>query len=199
MGHTELALFTLNEKNLDKIIFVPAFHAPYPEKSASMSFEHRFTMTEIAVQEYPQFEISGVEGERGGNSYTIDTIRHFKKKYRLSTKEIFLIVGADSFKRFDEWKNPEALLQECSVCVLKRIGVETEVTKDFFGESDQDDIERVELLDNELIETSSSELRERIRSGANLAKYLDVKVIEYIHKNRLYGSGQGQSDSSPPV
>ncbi len=189
LGHTELALFTLNEKNLDKIIFVPAFHAPYPDKSASMSFEHRFTMTELAVQEYPQFEISGVEGQRGGNSYTIDTIRHFKKKYRLSSGEIFLIVGADSFKRFKEWKDPKALLKECSVCVLKRIGVETEVTKDSFGEFDQGYAARVELLENELIETSSSELRERVVSGTGLTKYLDDKVIEYIRRHRLYGSG----------
>ena len=181
LGHTRLALFTLSEKNLDKIIFVPAFHAPYPDKSASTSFDHRFRMTELAVRKQLRFEISSVEGERGGNSYTIDTIRYFKKKYRLSSGEIFLIVGADSLKRFDEWKDPKALLTECSVCVLKRIGVEI----------DQGDIAQVELLDNELIETSSSGLRERILSGANLAKYLDDKVIEYIHKNRLYGSGQG--------
>ena len=182
LGHTELALFTLNEKNLDKIIFVPAFHAPYPQKSASTSFDHRFTMTEIAVQKHPQFEVSGVEGERGGNSYTIDTIRHFKKEYRLSSGEIFLIVGADSFKRFEEWKDPKALLKECSVCVLKRIGVTSE-------KFDRGYVESVELLDNELIETSSSELRERIASGADLTKYLDDKVIEYIDQNRLYGSG----------
>ena len=194
LGHTQLALFTLSEKNLDKIIFVPAFHAPYPDKSASTSFDHRFSMTELAVQNYPQFEISGVEGERGGNSFTIDTIRHFKKEYSLSSGEIFLIVGADSFKRFDEWKDPKALLMECSVCVLKRIGAEIDFTKDSFGEFDQDDIARVELLDNELIETSSSDLRERISSEADLTKYLDDKVIGYIRRNRLYGSGQGPSD-----
>ena len=196
LGHTQLALYTLSEKNLDKIIFVPAFHAPYPDKSASTSFDHRFRMTELAVRTHPQFEISGVEGERGGNSYTVDTIRHFKKEYDLSSLEIFLIVGADSFKRFNEWKNPEALLKECSVCVLRRIGAEIDVAVDSpkesfvtFGESDQDDIARVELLDNELIEISSSDLRERISTEADLTKYLDTEVIEYIHRNRLYGSG----------
>ena len=192
LGHTRLALFTLSEKNLDKIIFVPAFHAPYPDKSASTSFDHRFRMTELAVREQLRFETSSVEGERGGNSYTIDTIRHFKKKYRLSSGEIFLIVGADSFKRFDEWKDPKALLVECSVCVLKRIGAEIEFTKDSFGEFDQGDIAKVELLDNELIETSSSDLRERIGSGIDMTKYLDDKVLGYIRRNRLYGSGQGK-------
>ena len=181
-GHTELALFTLGEKNLDKIIFVPAFHAPYPDKSASTLFEHRFTMTEIAVQEHPKFEVSGVEGERGGNSYTIDTIRHFKKEYSLSSGEIFLIVGADSFMRFDEWKDPDALLKECSVCVLKRTGIESE-------KFDQGYLSKVELLDNELIEISSSELRKRIASESGLTNYLDANVIEYIYRNRLYGSG----------
>ena len=192
LGHTRLALFTLSEKNLDKIIFVPAFHAPYPDKSASTSFDHRFRMTELAVRKQLRFETSSVEGERGGNSYTIDTIRHFKKKYRLSSGEIFLIVGADSFKRFDEWKDPKALLVECSVCVLKRIGAEIEFTKDSFGEFDQGDIAKVELLDNELIETSSSDLRERIGSGIDMTKYLDDKVLGYIRRNRLYGSGQGK-------
>ncbi len=179
LGHTVPSLFALNEKNLDKIIFVPAFHAPYPDKSASTSFEHRFRMTEIAVQRFPQFEISGVEGEREGNSYTIDTIRHFKKKYGLRSKETSLIVGADSFKRFNEWKNPEALLKECSVCVLRRIGVETD-------EFDQGYVAKVELLDNELIDISSRELRERIAKGGDLTKYLDDKVMEYIYQNRLY-------------
>ena len=184
LGHTKPSLFALSEKKLDKIIFVPAFHAPYQDKSASTSFEHRFRMTEIAVQGHSRFEISGVEGERGGNSYTIDSIRHFKKMDRLSSKEIFLIVGADSFKRFDEWKNPEALLKESSVCVLRRIGVEID-------EFDQGYVERVELFENELIDISSRELRERIAKGADLTEYLDDKVIEYIYQNRLYGSGQG--------
>ena len=113
LGHIRLALYVLNEKNLQKVMLVPAYKTPYDDKQSTVSFEHRFSMAKLAVEAHPDLEVSDIEGKRGGQSYTIDTIRQVKKLYGLSSEELYLIVGADGFLRFSEWKEPESILTEC--------------------------------------------------------------------------------------
>jgi len=126
LGHIQLALYVLNEKNLQKVILVPAYKTPYQDKQSAASFEHRLNMVEIAIEAHPELEVSDIEGKRGGESYTIETIRQVKKLYSLSSEELYLIVGADGFNRFSEWKEPESILTESRVCVLKRHDIKRE-------------------------------------------------------------------------
>jgi len=178
-GHTQLASFILKEKNLDKIIFVPANRAPYTDKNPTASFAHRLEMTRLAIGEDERFELSDVEGERGGNSYTIETIRHFSEKHHLEKDDIVLIIGSDSLKRFGEWKSPDAIIEESTVLVLRR---ETLVRDDF----DKRFFDRVEFLENELIEISSSKLRSGIQSTNKISEYISQDVLNYITENNLY-------------
>lgn len=180
-GHLQLARFALKKKSLDKLIFVTAFKTPYADKSTSVSFEDRFRMTQLAVENLSGFEVSDVEGVRGGDSFTVDTIKYFRESYSLEADQLFLIIGADSLMRFDEWKSPEVILSECSVCVLNRAEVKHE-------NMDKRFIDRVEFLDNELIAVSSSEIRNKIREGADIGSLVDRRVIEYISDRKLYGN-----------
>ena len=178
-GHLRLARFVLEKKSLDKLIFVTAFKTPYRDKTSSVSFEDRFGMTKLSVENSADFEVSDAEGVRGGDSFSIDTVRYFRELYSLEADQLFLVIGADSLKRFDEWKSHEELLNECSVCVLKRAEVKRENLEDRF-------IDRVEFLDNELITVSSSDIRKRIREGRDVERFVDRKVIEYISERKLY-------------
>lgn len=178
-GHLRLAQFVFEKKSLDKLIFVTAFITPYSDKTSSVSFENRFRMTQLMIENSADFEASDVEGVRGGDSFTIDTVRQFKELYSLEADQLFLIIGADSLLRFDEWKTPEAILNECSVCVLDRAEVKQEKMDKLF-------IDSVEFLDNELMAESSSDIRNRIRENKGVDEFLDSKVINYIYDKKLY-------------
>jgi len=178
-GHLRLAQFVFEKKSLDKLIFVTAFITPYSDKTSSVSFENRFRMTQLMIENSADFEASDVEGVRGGDSFTIDTVRQFKELYSLEADQLFLIIGADSLMRFDEWKTPEAILNECSVCVLDRAEVKQEKLDKLF-------IDSVEFLDNELMAESSSDIRNRIRENKGVDEFLDSKVINYIYDKKLY-------------
>jgi len=178
-GHKQLASYLLKEKDLDKLFLIPANITPYPDKTSNVSFEHRYRMTELLVENNPGLEVSDVEGKRRGNSYTIDTIRSFKKKYNLNSSELILVIGSDSLARFDEWKLPDAILNECKICVLKRKNISVDDIQNRF-------IKSVELLNNKLIEISSTDLRGKIINGEDVSDHLDESIIDYIRKNGLY-------------
>lgn len=178
-GHLRLAQFVFEKKSLDKLIFVTAFITPYSDKTSSVSFENRFRMTQLMVEKSADFEASDEEGVRGGDSFTIDTVREFKELYSLESDQLFLIIGADSLLRFGEWKTPEAILNECSVCVLDRAEVKQEKLDKLF-------IDSVEFLDNELMAETSSDIRNRIRENRDVDEFLDSKVINYIYDKKLY-------------
>ena len=178
-GHLQLARFVLKKKSLDKLIFVTAFKTPYTDKSTSVSFEDRFRMMQLTVENLAGFEVSDIEGVRGGDSFTVDSVRYFRELYSLEADQLFLIIGVDSLMRFDEWKSPYAILNECSVCVLKRAKVKQENLDKRF-------IDRVEFLDNELMAVSSSDIRNQIREGRDVEQLVDRKVIEYISNKKLY-------------
>lgn len=178
-GHLRLAQFVFEKKSLDKLIFVTAFITPYSDKTSSVSFENRFRMTQLMVENSADFEASDVEEVRGGDSFTIDTVRQFKELYSLEADQLFLIIGADSLLRFDEWKTPEAILNECSVCVLDRAEVKQEKMDKLF-------IDSAEFLDNELMAESSSDIRNRIRENKGVDEFLHSKVINYIYDKKLY-------------
>ena len=179
LGHIRMARYVLKEKNLQKIILVPAYKTPYEDKQSVASFEHRFNMVKLAIEQHPELEISDIEGKRGGRSYTIDTIRQLKKLYGLSSEELCLIVGADSFLRFPEWKEPDAILSESRVCVLKR----KDINIDLY---DEEFLKKAELLDNDFHYNSSSSLRERLKQNEDLEELIDERVLVYIRENGLY-------------
>jgi len=186
IGHLQLARFVFKTKSLDKLIFVTAFKSPYTDKTSSISFEDRFRMTQLAVENSAEFDVSDVEGIRGGDSFTIETVRYFRELYSLDADQLFLVIGADSLMRIDEWKSQEEILLECSVCVLRRARVKNENMDPRF-------IDKVEFLDNELITLSSSEIRKRIWEGGDVEQFVDRKVIEYISERKLYADLRGSA------
>ena len=174
-GHLITALYVLETRRLEKIIFVPCNISPHKINKHYLSNEHRLEMTRLAIEGFDNFEVSDYELVKGDISYTFDTLQHFAGKYT----ELELIVGFDNLMVFDSWKKPDEILELATLLVLKRnaLGGTQSFNKYY---------EKAVFMQNPTIELSSSEIRDRIAKDKIVKSMIPDKVFEYIKKNDLY-------------
>ena len=173
IGHLITAQSVLELRNLSKIIFMPTFVSPLKVDYHSASSEDRAKMVEIAIKNYPHFELSKYEIEKHKISYTIDTLDYLRKTY----DNIELIIGYDNFLIFNKWKSAELIFKLAKVIVLSRNIKNME--PDYFDE-------KFIFVDNPTIEVNSTEIRERIRKNMSIDFLVRPKTKEYIVKKKLY-------------
>ena len=111
-GHIALAEECLHQLKLDKVVFVPAHTSPFKRESGAASCEDRLQMLRLALKKEEGLELSTYEIDKGGVSYSVETVSHFRKTYG-DEAELFFISGADSSKDLSEWKDIEKLLFLC--------------------------------------------------------------------------------------
>ncbi len=179
IGHLLIAQTVCEAEGFDKIIFVPACHAPHKDKKDVTPVDKRLKMLELAVADNPNFEISDLEIRRGGISYSIDTIRTVKKKLGLSKAQLYFLIGSDTLKKFHTWKDPYAILEECQVLVALRPGFKP-------SSIDRGIMEKVQFANIPRIEISSTTIRQRWRENKTIRYMVTQPVWEFIHKNNLY-------------
>ena len=178
-GHLQIAEWTKNKLALDKIIFIPAAIPPHKLRSVIASAEHRFNMTQLAIQDHPDFKISDVEINRKGISYTIDTIYYFREKHHLQKNEIFLLIGGDSLIDLPTWRFPDRIVENCTVVVYQRHGADLDVIPEKY-------VKKVRILETPLIDISSTSIREKIAAGTSISTQTSPSVAQYIEKHNLY-------------
>jgi len=176
-GHLLAAQDVLEQYTLDRLILVPAAQAPLKPREVQSSPEDRMAMLRAAVEWDQRFEISDVELHRGGVSYTIDSVRHFRTLF--PRDELFWIIGGDQLPRINLWKEITELVRMVEFIFLERPGHPAKQTPDIPGL-------RLHRCDGHLIEISSSELRQRVRQGLSLHYFCPQKVIAYISAHQLY-------------
>ncbi|MCW8848923.1 MAG: nicotinate-nucleotide adenylyltransferase [Melioribacteraceae bacterium] len=174
-GHLITAQKVLEERNLSKIIFIPAYIAPHKIKYDYSAPEHRFKMTEIAIGSSPFFEISSFEIERDDISYTYNTLVELSEKY----ESMELIIGFDNLVTFDNWFKPDEILKLAKLVVLKR-------TYDKEIKKPNKYFEEAEFVDSPTIEISSTEIRERVKKHQPIDFFVPKEVNDYILNNNLY-------------
>ena len=184
IGHIIIAEESRVNFDLDKIIFVPTGEPPHKNLKNVTSAKDRYEMTLLSIMHNPYFYISDIEIKREGLTYTIDTIRYFKKRYPKS--EIFFIIGADSLINIDKWKNSEELLRESKFIVAKRVGIEYSLLEERINEINDKYSKIVFSVTTPYIDISSTDIRKRVKNGENIKYYLPLDVEAYIKKNRLY-------------
>jgi len=173
-GHLITIQNVLEKRKLDKVIFIPCNISPHKTIRNVSSPNHRLNMLKLAISNFPKFEFSDYEINKGGISYSIDTINHFKMTY----PKIELIIGYDNFNVFDKWHKPDDIINECTVLVMKR-KENAELKKNKYLKS-------VIILDTPTIDISSTEIRKRIKNGKYIDFFVPQKVRQYIIKNHLY-------------
>jgi nicotinate-nucleotide adenylyltransferase len=176
-GHLIAAQDVYEQHHLDRLIFVPAAQAPLKPQEAQSSVDDRLAMLRAAVEWDRRFEISDYELRKGGMSYTVDSVRHFRTQY--PKDELYWIIGGDQLPRMHLWKEIEQLAQLVEFIFLERPGHPVKAHPSIPGL-------RLHRCDGHLVEISSTELRERVRLGLSLDYFVPHKAIVHILEKRLY-------------
>ena len=184
-GHIGLAADSCDQAGLDEVVFVPARIQPFKLGRKVTSGEHRTKMLEIASSHDDRMLVSSYELDRDEISYSVNTLRYFKDHYGDDT-EIYFITGSDTFLLIDKWYMAEEILRNYSFIVGNRPGYasaeleqKTKEIRDRFGSD-------IHIVENSLVDVSSSELREMIATGQDISRYVPEGVVRYIDENGLY-------------
>ncbi len=175
IGHLITAQAVYELRNLSKIFFIPCNISPHKQHLNSADSQHRLEMIKLAIEPVPHFEFSDFEIKEGNISYTFNTLKYLNRFYN----KLELIIGFDNLIEFDNWYEPDKILQIAKVIVMKR-NHERIVSKihKYYG--------LVNFVDTPTIEISSSEIRERIKQNLPIDFLVPEKVKNYIIKNNLY-------------
>ncbi|WP_437440556.1 nicotinate-nucleotide adenylyltransferase [Nocardioides eburneus] len=165
--------------DLDEVIFVPT-GAPWQKAHRDVSpAEHRYLMTVIATAANPRFTVSRVDIDRGGPTYTLDTLRDLAAA--LPEAELFFITGADALAEIFTWRGAEALFEYAQFVGCTRPGytMDDDVLAKIPGD-------RVTMLEIPALAISSTDCRERHRRGEPVWYLVPDGVVQYIGKHDLY-------------
>jgi nicotinate-nucleotide adenylyltransferase len=178
VGHLLAAGDAADQLELAKVIFVPTAAQPLKVGRASATAEQRLAMVRLLVEGDPRFEVSDVEINRAGLSFTVDTLTHFAGLY--SSDERFLLLGKDVLGTFDQWKEPSRVVSLARPVLLER-GDETESSLPAAMRGAE-----ILRLPTRRIDISSTEIRERVRGGRSIAGFVTDGVAAYIARAGLY-------------
>ncbi len=175
-GHLFIASEAKESFDLDRVIFVPCHQPPHKGDSELAGGEDRYRMVMLAVESNPDFVVSSTELDRGGKSYSIETVDEFQGKYGADSR-IYFIIGMDSLGELSTWKDIEKLAGRCRFIVAVRPNWEHE-------RSPWDEV--CHLMETPGLEISSTDIRNRVKSGRSIKYLLPEAVEEYIYDHRLY-------------
>lgn len=182
LGHLIVAENAYEIFDLNEVIFVPTGQSYMKENV--LDAKTRITMTGISIEDNSHFALSTLEVERGGNSYSYETIRDLKAS-RPDT-DFYFIVGADSIMNMDKWKYPEKIFGEVTVLVAVRAGYPKEALDAKIEEYKATYGAQIHMLPIATVDISSTKIRDRVREGKSIRYMVHYKVIEYINKNHIY-------------
>jgi nicotinate-nucleotide adenylyltransferase len=185
LGHLAVAEAVLSFFAPQRVLFMPCREPSHKTNTEITSPEHRFQMVSLAVCEHPSFDVSRMELNREGVSYTIDTAQLLVNTCPKGAK-IYFIIGADSLDQLLTWKDIDALLTLCCFIAVPRSGYSKKQSAETVRNINAKYGERVFLLDMEKVDISSTEVRRRFALGGNVRKLLPRPVEDYAYAHSLY-------------
>ena len=175
LGHLITTRLVYEQRNLEKIIFIPNNVSPLKTELTPTPAVHRMKMLKLAIESFPYFESCDYEINKNGISYTYDTLLELKKSF----SKIELIVGYDNLLVFDKWHLPKKILEVATLIVMKRsTDVEAKTQNEFFNSAI--------IVETPTIEISATDIRKRVKDGLSIEYLVPKSVKEYISKNGLY-------------
>ncbi|MDU0458262.1 MAG: nicotinate-nucleotide adenylyltransferase [Geobacteraceae bacterium] len=187
---------------LDRVIFIPAADPPHKKLAGDVPFALRCRMVRLAIDGNPFFELSELEGERSGKSYSIDTIRIIREQ--MPNDELFFIIGGDSFLELGQWHRYDEIFRSCNLIVFERPGCSIEdphgalpvVIRGEFGYDAgtrrllHDSGHVVHFVPDDPQDISSTEIRRLSAAGMNIENLVPPAVAAYISQQRIYDECQ---------
>ncbi len=182
-GHLVAAQEAATTLDLDRVLFIPVWQPPHKADEPSASPEDRLCMVRLAVADNTHFEVSTIEIERAGLSYTVDTLQGLADTYQGAV--LYFIVGMDSLADLPKWHDPARILRLARIAALHRPGWATVDLAALAHELPESN-GRVDLVEMPELDISSTELRERIRGGRPVRYLVPDTVAAYLAERDLY-------------
>ena len=197
-GHLRLAEEICEELSLDKALLMPGAEPPHKDRQIVAPFTDRLEMAGIAVEYSDYLEASDIEGCRKGPSYSIETIRIIRERYK-NRLDLFFILGSDAFKEINTWKEYKNLFQITNFVIIERPGFTFNEMDSYIDSLDADfkpcasDASfknragnRIFLKKTVLMDISSTKIRQNIKENKSINFLVPQKVKEYIFRKGLY-------------
>jgi nicotinate-nucleotide adenylyltransferase len=183
-GHLAVAEEVRNHLSLAQVLFIPAGQPWLKVDTGISAVEHRVAMTRLAIADKPYFELSTIELEQSGPSYTVETLGQLHTQVS-ADDELFFILGWDNLGQLPQWKEPARLIKLCKLVAVPRPG---------YPLPDISALEsvipgltaRLIVMDEPQIDISASEIRKRVAQGLSIRHLVPAAVDDYIRQNGLY-------------
>ncbi|MDO5522327.1 MAG: nicotinate-nucleotide adenylyltransferase [bacterium] len=184
LGHLILGEVAYEQLGLEKVYYMPSGKPPHKQDNTITPDINRCAMVDLAIFDNDKFTLSLLEINRGGFTYTADTLRELHKKH--PECEFYFIVGGDSLASLEKWREPEVVLKLCRLVAAVRDEVDQNAVDtqiEYLNGKYNCDIIK---LNTPNIEISSSLIREQVRDHKSVKYYVPSLVEEYIKKHKLY-------------
>ncbi|MDR0999599.1 MAG: nicotinate-nucleotide adenylyltransferase [Clostridiales bacterium] len=183
LGHIAMAQAATQTLGLNHVLFIPTGRPPHKPRQI-FSAEHRYAMTLLATAPYAHFDVSRMEIDRGGVSYTADTLEELRKLY---VQKVYFIIGADAMQDILSWKSPELVLSRCILCVCARKGVDESTLDNLVRLARSKYNSKIAVIEMDA-DISSTRVRDCIELDMPIDHLLPAEVSNYIRKHGLYKS-----------
>jgi nicotinate-nucleotide adenylyltransferase len=208
IGHLRAAEEVVEALDLERMIFIPSADPPHKADLPGDPIapaEQRLEWVELAIQNNPRFSVDPLEVERGGASYSVDTLRSLGQK--IAPEKPVFTIGQDAFVEIDSWREPEALFELAHFAVISRPPASRACLEDWLPrciknavEIEEDGLSGVyapghswiRLLEIPPLDISSSEIRLRLRAGRSLRYLLPPATAEAVEKSGAYSEATGE-------
>ena len=177
IGHLIVAESVRDQLQFEKILFIPSANPPNKHDRSVAPAMDRLQMTRLAVQGNSDFDVSDIEAQRGGISYTIDTVTALAALYPKAN--ISLIIGTDNLLEFQTWKSPDEILSKVDLVAMTRPGFSTQADHGKLSKF-------VTFVNVPQIGISGTEIRRRVKTGRTIRYLVPQAVQEFIVKRGLY-------------
>jgi len=203
LGHLRSAEEVREALSLDRVVFVPAANPPHRQQIPATLAVHRAAMVRLAIAKNPRFALSTVELERPGKSYSIDTIRTFKRR-RNPKDSFYWILGLDAFRAIGSWKSFQDIFPLTHIVVTSRPNYDEPLSlrgmpvavrklfcydfrKQMYRHESGTTLSFIQITG---LAISASDIRDRLQKGRSVRYLVPLEVESYIRQRRLYRDGR---------
>lgn len=195
LAHTTLPTMVASRLGLKRLVYVLAALNPLKQDTPPTASHHRLAMLRLVLRDLPNAEISTIELERGGPSYTVDTLTTFREQFG-DDVPIRLLIGADQAIEFHKWKDWQRIIELAEPAVMVRPPWSAKSFGDALRETmaqDEVDAWAQRAVEVPAMDISSTEIRRRLHTGSDVSEMLHPDVIAYIREHNLYQHNGGET------
>ena len=180
-GHVSAAKQFMEALSLDELLIMPSHISPHKVTDPSLTSRHRYEMAKIAFAGLSNVTVSDYEIQKGDVSYTANTLTHFSNE-----GDLYFLCGTDMFLTLSRWYRPDIIFQNATIVLASRENGKEEEIQQAKESYEKDYGARIVILNNHVLEISSTEVRNALKQGKDVSRYLSKDVEVYIREHNLY-------------